>query len=790
MKIREILEKWQNDKKDILKVIELLLPLHQNKNMSDRALEDAQKYIEKVFFEQREESCYHILKKIAKNEPIWEMYIAFEKGLIKEKYELLFDVFIDIEMKNKNPQLEWICNQKAYFLANFERIYLLIWIEALAIGFQKKNFLKNTLFATLKSLIISNLHAFHVIDKEGEEGENEKLQSKLNRVASHLIYIGESINWIEFNYSEAKKEKGLPLKWEITNKTILEHVSILGFLFNTKLPMLVKPIDWKRKDKKFYFIGGFLISQYDDVLRKIPKLNLLDNLRKNKRNVMDITEEYIEAINYIQSQPLYINESYLDYILDSDPKEFLNDEFTFSIEIKKKILGYSETITYEKPIDLEDVLINNKKVDLTEKILCDEIITILFIFNCLRKYKFYFVFYIDYRGRIYPWGYPINFYNREFFRNCFMFPPDNNEKTVNYENYLDYIEKLDGFAKKSFELNLSLKKPKNILIGLDACASAFQIQGCLIKDRNMLNLTNILPLNYISKEKGLIYNDIYSWIGENFDCLKIIKNLELISFDENSFYKMNEIFKERSFLKSLIVPFSYNEGMLSRKKKILLAFKKGLQLKKSDEHYKEKMIDLGSLSVNLSTEIDKFITESFPKLKLLKSLLKRLAKIKNSQGVLVRNKCFSFYQKCPATKIVRTFKTFNKVRYSYKFAEIDFTKINEVEQAISLLPNFIHSLDAAILVKVVLKCKKQGIKVYTIHDCFYINYENINDIIKIYSAAFVEILIDNNVLESLLNDNSAFEDENIKLHYRKILGIPFTEDEISLIKNNMFCLKP
>lgn len=253
---------------------------------------------------------------------------------------------------------------------------------------------------------------------------------------------------------------------------------------------------------------------------------------------------------------------------------------------------------------------------------------------------------------------------------------------------------------------------------------------------------------------------------------------------------MNVIFKERSFLKSLIVPFSYNEGMLSRKKKILIAFRKGLKIKKNDEYYKEKMIDLASLSLILSTEMDKFIINSFPKLKLLKSLLKRLAKVKDSQGVLVRNKCFSFYQRCPATKIVKTFKTFNKVRYSYKFAEIDFNKIDEVEQAISLLPNFIHSLDAAILVKVVLLCKKQGIKVYTIHDCFYINYENINAIIKNYSASFVEILIDNNVIESLLNDNSAFEDAYIKLHYRKIFGPPFTELEIDIIKNNMFCLKP
>lgn len=81
--------------------------------------------------------------------------------------------------------------------------------------------------------------------------------------------------------------------------------------------------------------------------------------------------------------------------------------------------------------------------------------------------------------------------------------------------------------------------------------------------------------------------------------------------------------------------------------------------------------------------------------------------------------------------------------------QIDYKKIK-----LGLMPNFIHSLDASnihVLINNILKLKLENINLYTIHDCFASDYNNIAIIELLVKHSFIELYFKKDYLTEIHN---------------------------------------
>jgi DNA-directed RNA polymerase len=82
---------------------------------------------------------------------------------------------------------------------------------------------------------------------------------------------------------------------------------------------------------------------------------------------------------------------------------------------------------------------------------------------------------------------------------------------------------------------------------------------------------------------------------------------------------------------------------------------------------------------------------------------------------------------------------------------------------IATLANFIHYLDANVMIKTVDNCIKENITVIPIHDCFYTHAKNTLKVQDIYYKTSEEFL-KYNILESFIENNKeSFSKENYEI---------------------------
>ena len=664
------------------------------------------------------------------------------------------------------------------FAANNPLFFIGIFLNELALLVKENNFFLNSLISHLWVSLQQNinLRLSSTLEKtiNLDRADCITLSDMLITTAIDLNIIHvdnyeSDIFELDFNYKHFKKN---PKMFSIKNQFIKNHIWLIYSILNIKLPMLVKPINWVKDNSNTYcyYLGGYLLSeQYKNL-----SLDLTSKLSSD-HSLLDLSQNFIHAINYLQNEAFQINKEYLSYIFDQDIS-FLENNFKYYDLKSRKDLN----------INLNNYL-NNINCSISEETICYEILFQLFIYDCLKNYNLYFVYFIDFRSRIYPYGYPLTFYTNKIFRGLFINSVNRGIIPFRIDNLDFYLKELDKFSLLSYNL---LYQKNLFLIGMDACASAFQIQGCIVFDLNIMKLTNIY-----NEEK--FHNDIYRYIMVNFKDHILNNNLidfpfynnlyskpkknYILSFSKSFDFKkiFEDICEDREFFKTIILPLSYNEGSQSRIKKFNLYFLKLLNL------------NVIKFATNLDNEFIKFIDKTFPKLQILKKLLKKIASIK-SEGILLNNdyiKLLQFYPEVNAVNIFRRGKY--GVPRQYKFTLKNYDKIDKNKQKIATLVNFIHSLDAAILINVLLRCLKENINVFTIHDSFYVNLHNISLIIKIYNEAYIEELIIKEPLKRLLLSNKInLEDPSIK---KLLISLDFykkwSADDIKIIKNSINSLK-
>jgi len=166
--------------------------------------------------------------------------------------------------------------------------------------------------------------------------------------------------------------------------------------------------------------------------------------------------------------------------------------------------------------------------------------------------------------------------------------------------------------------------------------------------------------------------------------------------------------------------------------------------------------------------LNHIIYVEFPKLKTIENYLKRIAEICSILNIPIvwalptGLKVDHYYEGSEAIRL----KPFIFKKNTFKLL-IGNKKLNKPKQIRALMPNLIHSLDAtslALLVETFFKDSQFGLKnFYSIHDCFAVTGNNIENLINILKYVYIDIYSDNNYLrifdEGIIN--------NIKLQFGK-----------------------
>ena len=368
-----------------------------------------------------------------------------------------------------------------------------------------------------------------------------------------------------------------------------------------------------------------------------------------------------------------------------------------------------------------------------------------------------------------------------------------------YQNYHNSLLSSDSYYISHFPIQL------------DATCNGYQHLSLITGDEPLAS-----QLNLISGDKDTIPNDFYSFVAikindylkfklsedkkleksyldnkedqyslDSEDYKKLVNNIKscerLLNLNQNrslvklplmvkpynaSFFKRVDYFKENF---EVITAHTNNENGLFEN------ISKELNLN-SKVLYKDKSnVILNNYDVNLFiSTMEKVIANEFPKLKEFNSYINRIAEICSNLNITITWTLPSglnvnqYYIDSEAIRL-KPFK-FRKNTFNIK---VKNNKINKNKQIRALMPNLIHSLDAAslcLIVNMFTQYKSNKINFFAIHDCFAVTANNIVNLIKIIKLVYIKIYSEDSYLkrfdEGIINSiklqfgKDSFDDNN------------------------------
>lgn len=723
--------------------------------------------MENLIFQFKNSDDIYKLISLSENLEILKFYTDFDKLFLKSlEHNLKYD---NTKNRFSSSDLEAILTE----MKKIDKYFIGLFFNAIAISFKRSEFYLDGLISKIKVEIRNNF--------------TFKLQKYLQFIFDDAIIITISHSLITaaldlniIKIDEKDKNGGELKTWKIENQKIKNHIILLISILNLKLPMIVKPLDWKKSTQEgCYYIGGYLLSQN---LTNIS-INLTANISKN-HYLLNLSDEYINAINYLQSSSFTINIDYLNQLLNLDIIE-IEKEFTYSVTNQS---GFKEEIN----VNFQRYVQGDSNI--VESNICYEFLFNIFLLLAFKDYEIYFVYFMDFRSRIYPHGYPLNFYTNKILRKCFL---SKNRDKYFFEDqlmdklYLKYEENLDFYYKIAYNYT---KIKSKFLIGMDASASAFQIQGTLMKDLKMMKLTNIfnpsderqdIYSHIMTEFKVYLNNNPLNYNDFDFEFYEI----KIISITKSSNFKnlVKIILDDRTFWKSIILPLSYNEGSESRTKKFYEYFVSKIGKNHRNIHKFSEMFEKTFII---------FFDKTFPRYKILKKIFNYVSN--KTDFMLLKNDYFHLKQFYPSMKVVKYFRRRAKGKpLLYTFSVFDFQKTNKQKQKTATFVNFIHSLDSAIMINVINRFRERGLNIFTVHDCFYVNIINLDFVREQYNLAFIDEIILKKPLEQFLKINNIdiekdkILNKNLKMlnDFDNIESIGI-KDINTIIKESKFSLKP
>lgn len=584
----------------------------------------------------------------------------------------------------KNKEIK----QTIYQLCNNNQNISLILLSIIGKIFTSLN--KETISITNFAVLLAKHLIGSLISIEKEEDASKFTTQTLLKIGMIFFGILET-NFLfkDNNFKLFNKHKELFL-------TLSEDaIDILCIIpqFGNHHPLLVNPSNYSAKNQVIKD-RIFKFNMYH--------INCECGLRK-EHTIID--EAVISTLNYLQSQPFVINRDSLNHVIEN-PSLYL-EEFDEYKDIFIP-LKYENIDLYLKELNEIDKQKAKKKY-YKGKVLLDLFIKTIIFAELYKDEKIYFNTYLDWRGRIYYNGYPLN---PQSYKLC--------RRLLKLEN-------------------------ANIMCSFDVTASGFQIIGLLKCDLFLLQMTNF---------KNKIDKDIYEYIMDKY---KEYINKEL-NHDEYPFLLSSEFNKKifnRKFIKNLAMCLIYTEGNFSRANKIeeMLA-NTSLNISKKDLM---KLASLFKSCVYKSIPSVSDISKNFSL--LLKNISQnKLIYLKSS------NNHISTVLSYPKQKIKRiritkypislVGKTNPIIEKKNLYVNIVPYKNNISKIKRALFPNFIHQVDSLILHKVIQKAKEKKISLYTIHDCFVSDIKNKEILNEIYKEACIDVVIIDKPLQTLFFKNT------------------------------------
>lgn len=670
----------------------------------------------------------------------------------KTQVHKIFNIIKSKKKKNKSYNLLkkfkifWNKMNKNFILNKYidnNTIYL--WLsyvlsELLYIDIKKKNILntklkENNLYIKLAKAIKINLTNIlnNYTNQTNMNKANKKLQIRiLKKFENNKIFFITSNRIIKtclkakIFYKKTIKWPNKKINYIYLNKKIYKNIFHVIISESIQLPTL-KRVQYDKNDK-------ILIND-------------------NSNYTLNYNTLYLDALNYLNSQEIIINNDYLKYINNLTVKELYNMS--------------------NNKINLNSLRYKNNNKSFKKKILSLIFINTMYIINKYKKKVFYFQYKCDKRGRIYQANWPMNSLYTKILSPLFIFKNNsiiNNIEISNFDTFFWY---------KSYSLNKN-----NILSVRDATNSIFQISACLLLNEKMLKYSNI----HNEDTRYTLYDYILKQYKENIESLLSIILKEYCHLHNKYIDNIKNL--DRKFLKSIIMTWSYNESYKSSIKKIykyiFISNKTNKWIIINNNSNKENIQNYYRISRIIYKYIFDIFKKNFKEYIILRKYFNLIAKIisKKNKNIKINHKKINYhnfeqhiYEKNMKIIYIETFQKKKKCIY--------IKEINEASWSIkdnkrSLAPNIIQYLDSLVAINVILKCKEKNIPIITNHDCFYTTLQNDKNILEIYNNTLKEMFIEYDFLNDLIIENNLEQENKIQKIYKNILKI--RKKNINIIK--------
>jgi len=518
-------------------------------------------------------------------------------------------------------------------------------------------------------------------------GLDTQIQLKIGIIFFEILNDTFVLNGETFNLFNNHKGFSISLTNDV--KEILRVIPYFG----NHHPLLIKPSNYSSTN----YINRDRIFKFN-----MYHINCDCGLRKEYTTIND---NVISTLNYLQSQPFSINKRVLKDVIEN-PFEYLL-EFDHSKCILLP-LKYKSFEIYLDSIEYSDLGLATESF-YKGKCLLDLFIKTIIFADLYKHEIIYFNTYLDWRGRIYYNGYPLN--------------------------------------PQSYKLcrRLLTLSSVDVMCSFDVTASGFQIIGLLTLDSFLLKMTNFQINND---------NDIYEYIMNKYkDFIHKELNIDEYPFLLND--EFNKLIFNRKFIKNLSMCLIYTEGDFSRANKI-----DEVLINTSVKICKKDLMKLAAL-------FKKCVYEAIPSINnIAKKFYYLLNEIRNNKVIYLESskKHISTVYSYPKQEIKRVIVTkyskigcvSNNVMKEKKNIYLNVVpyKNDILKLRRSLFPNFIHQVDSLILHKVVQNAMQKNISLYTIHDCFVSDIKNKSILNEIYLNACIDVIINDKPLQNLFEKNN------------------------------------
>ncbi len=770
---------------------------------------------------------------------------SLKKGVTKRVYEILKEKNISLDESLKELNLKQK-DQKFALATVLLTSAEVAWITLMSIAnLLQKDMTSEDDNSTSQQAIINNIseELFNQLqfkykkeDIDIQEWEND-VEIDIGAYPFKLL--------MEYGVLEEYEKQGgyinLELSQEFLKDTKNIYNSMLKFMPPSFEPMIVKPTDWTSIDD-----GGFLKDENSS-----PKFDLYimkSTTKRDKQNVKSrrdgFSPKLLEAVNIIQDTKWQINS---DVLIDIEiflkreksnskekMKEFekirkekyaIKEDGQTAINAQKEILEEMDFDTKDiseklkQKYQVQKIKNRNYQQALKDKNKLKSDINLKDIVikkaNKYKKYKdIYFVWQVDFRGRVYPAQALLNPQGDDFAKSLLRFATkkslgergekwfkihganlygqdkisfddrvqwvDEHQEEIlgifdnayKFDNkFLNKADKPFSFLAFAYEYKEFIDNPKSfksaIPIAMDGSNNGFQHITALLRDKDGAKKVNVIP-----EENQKVPSDIYKDVADKTKELIDADSKYEIKKDKKNFIVdkkyIDEIYEHitRSLTKKNVMTEVYGAG-------------KGAKLQQIKEYIEDKLNDelkwdydiIDDVSQYLRNMIAKAMKEELSSSDIYKKWIKNIAKDLSAQNKEIR-------WTTPIIKlevIQEEFKTKDdkvSITYQGKKREVQIqiptAEISKDDQIRGIAPNFTHSLDATHLFLTLLESKKHGVESFaTIHDSFGTHACDVHVLLKATKTSFID-MFNEDILEKLKNEIE--ESYNIELRAIKKQG--------------------